>query len=259
LEALVAEELKWNALSSSCLNLSLRASVSADYELKLSLNQTSLIQNGKGQIRPETSFAASGCTLDVGRQEAYLAGVQKGGTTTNGVTWILNAGRVLFNCMQELQEASKKKRGVFKPTFEAHEDEVWADALQSRENGCVEAQLSVIKVDTLKQRFGSNFTEYQKCCFTDELKHASAIDNALEQKLLEMNLLVLLALTEAITEKTDPSTQKEALRRILVTLEIRNLMDGGPPKDIDEWFDKPQIMPAVGVWYQVLWKYEGMS
>jgi len=132
--------------------------------------------------------------------------------TTNGVVWILNAGRALFNRMQELQEAFKKKRGNFKPIFEAHEDAVWADALQSRDNGCVEAQLSVVKVDTLKQRFGSNFTEFQKCGFTDEVKHTNAIDNALEQKLLEMNIMVLSALTEAITEKTEPSTQKEALR-----------------------------------------------
>mmetsp|Transcript_71341 Transcript_71341/g.148936 ORF Transcript_71341/g.148936 Transcript_71341/m.148936 type:complete len:599 (+) Transcript_71341:165-1961(+) len=179
--------------------------------------------------------------------------------TTNGAAWILNAGRALFNRMQELQEQFKKKRSNFKPTFEAHDEAIWADALQSRDNGCVEAQLDVVKIDTLKQRFGSNFTEFQKCGFTDEVKHANAIENALEQKLLEVNVTVLSALTEAIKEKSETSSQKEALKRILITSEIRHIMDGGPPKDIDEWFDKPQLMPAVVVWFQILWKYEGMS
>mmetsp|Transcript_10459 Transcript_10459/g.20934 ORF Transcript_10459/g.20934 Transcript_10459/m.20934 type:complete len:491 (-) Transcript_10459:307-1779(-) len=167
--------------------------------------------------------------------------------------------RALFNRMQQLQEDFKKRKKNFKPTFDDHDEKIWADALASRDNGCVEAQLSVVKVDTLKQRFGSNFTEFQKCGFTDEVKHANAIDNALEQKLLEMNILVLSALLEAIIEKTETSTQKETLRRILETSEIRNMMDGAPPKDIDEWFDKPQLMPAVMVWFQILWKYEGMS
>jgi len=165
----------------------------------------------------------------------------------------------LFNHMQTLQEEFKKKKKNFKPTFEAHDPETWAEALASRDNGCVEAQLSVVKVDTLKQRFGSNFTEYMKCGFTDEIKHANAIDNALEQKLLEMNILVLSALTEATLEKAEKSVQKEALKRILITAEIRNIMDGGAPKDINEWFDKPQLMPAVAAWFQILWKYEGMS
>jgi len=179
--------------------------------------------------------------------------------TTNTVIWIFNAGRALFNRMQELQEDFKKKKKNFKPTFDAHDAKIWAEALESRDNGCVEAQLSVVKVDTLKQRFGSNFTEYMKCGFTDETKHASAIDNALEQKLLEMNILVLSTLTEAIIEKSEKSLQKEALKRILVTAEIRNILDGGAPKDIDEWFDSPQLMQAVAAWFQILWKYEGMS
>mmetsp|Transcript_69171 Transcript_69171/g.144205 ORF Transcript_69171/g.144205 Transcript_69171/m.144205 type:complete len:474 (+) Transcript_69171:152-1573(+) len=179
--------------------------------------------------------------------------------TQNAVVVTFNAGRALFNRMQSLQEAFKKKKATFKPTFLAHEEKNWTEALQSRDNGCVEAQLSVVKVDTLKQRFGSNFTEFQKCGFTDEVKHASAIDNAMEQRLLEMNILVLSALTEAIAEKTEKSTQKEALRRILITSEIRHIMDGGAPKDIHEWFDKPWLMPAVAAWFQILWKYEGMS
>mmetsp|Transcript_64423 Transcript_64423/g.134430 ORF Transcript_64423/g.134430 Transcript_64423/m.134430 type:complete len:130 (+) Transcript_64423:475-864(+) len=74
-----------------------------------------------------------------------------------------------------------------------------------------------------------------------------------------MNVLILSALPDGIAEKSEKNTQKEALRRILVTSEISNIMDGGPPKDIDEWLDKPQLMPAVAVWFQILWKYEGMS
>lgn len=179
--------------------------------------------------------------------------------TANGVAWILNAGRALFNRMQTLQEDLKKRKKIFKLFFEDHSDDIWAEALESRENGCVEAQLDVVKVDTLKARFGSNFTEHTKCGFTCEDKHKGTVNNALEQKLLQMNILVLATLTESITEVKDTSTQKEVLRRMLFTAEIRNIMDGGPPKDIDEWFDKPQLMPAINVWFQILWKYEGLS
>jgi len=178
----------------------------------------------------------------------------------HGISWILHAARALFSKMQNLQEESKKKRRNFKCTFDSHDDSNWVEALQSREHGCVEAQLAVVKVDTLKQRFGSNFTEFQKCGFTDETKHAGALENALEQKLLEMNITLLSALTDAIfSEKSDGSMNKDALRQILVTAEIRNLLDGGNAKDIDEWFDQPWLMPAVVVWFSILWKYEGLN
>ena len=179
--------------------------------------------------------------------------------TTNKVVWILNAGRALFNAFQTLQEDFKKRKKVLKVVFSAHDSSVWTDALESRENGCVEAQLNVVEVDMLKAQFGSNFTEFAKCCFTEEAKHTAAVDNALEQKLLEMNLLVLSTLAEAITEHNETSTQTEVLKRILLTTEIRNLTDGGSPKDIADWFTEPWIMPAVAAWFQILWKYEGMS
>ena len=70
--------------------------------------------------------------------------------TANGVAWILNAGRVLFNHMQTTQEDFKKLKKIFKLFFEDHSDEIWADALESRENGCVEAQLDMVKINTLK-------------------------------------------------------------------------------------------------------------
>ena len=61
--------------------------------------------------------------------------------TANGVAWILNAGRALFNAMQTLQEDFKRRKKVFKPFFDKHNDAIWEDALQSRENGCVEVQI----------------------------------------------------------------------------------------------------------------------
>ena len=100
--------------------------------------------------------------------------------TANGVAWILNARRALFNCMQTLQEDFKMRKKVFKPFFNDHNNAIWEDTLSSRENGCIEAQMDVVKVDTLKQRFGLNFTEHSKCGFTCETKHANAIANALE-------------------------------------------------------------------------------
>ena len=112
----------------------------------------------------------------------------------------MNAGRALFNKMQSLQEEFKKKKKfhLFTNTFAAHDDSIWKEALKSRDNGCVEAQLNVVKIDILKNRFGSNFTEAAKCGFTDEEKHAAAIDNALEQKLLEMNLTLLAAWSDLV-------------------------------------------------------------
>jgi hypothetical protein len=74
-----------------------------------------------------------------------------------------------------------------------------------------------------------------------------------------MNILTISVILDAITEKGDTSTQKEALRRVLATTEIRNLMDGGVPKDIAEWFVKAWQMPSVKVWFQILWKYEGLA
>eukprot|EP00286_Rhodomonas_abbreviata_P007742 CAMPEP_0181328118 /NCGR_PEP_ID=MMETSP1101-20121128/22511_1 /TAXON_ID=46948 /ORGANISM="Rhodomonas abbreviata, Strain Caron Lab Isolate" /LENGTH=442 /DNA_ID=CAMNT_0023436917 /DNA_START=164 /DNA_END=1488 /DNA_ORIENTATION=- len=181
-------------------------------------------------------------------------------STQTGINWIINAGRALFNKMQKLQEGLKKKNKTFKATFDAHEASVWAEALQARENGCVEAQLAVVRVDTLKQCFGSNFTEFAKCGFTDETKHADAIDNALEQKLLEMNITLLSALTEAVFSNTkDTSHSKDCLRRILLTAEIRSLLDGGAAKGVDTWYENPQNMPAVKAWFEILWKYEGMN
>lgn len=94
--------------------------------------------------------------------------------------------------------------------------------------------MSVVKVDTLKQRCGSNFTEPEKCGFKDPKKHDEALDNALEQKLLEMNVAVLSVLLETTMEQGDTSMRKDALRRTQGTSEIRNIMDGGAPKDINE-------------------------
>mmetsp|Transcript_29552 Transcript_29552/g.60605 ORF Transcript_29552/g.60605 Transcript_29552/m.60605 type:complete len:113 (-) Transcript_29552:1598-1936(-) len=71
----------------------------------------------------------------------------------HGISWIMKAARALFNKMPQLQEESKKKKKNFKGNFDAYDDSVWEAALASCDNGCVEAQMSVVKVDTLKQRF----------------------------------------------------------------------------------------------------------
>ena len=52
----------------------------------------------------------------------------------NKISWILNAGRALFNRMQSLQEEFKKKK-QFKILFSAHADDIWTDALESHDNG----------------------------------------------------------------------------------------------------------------------------
>ena len=115
--------------------------------------------------------------------------------TKNKVAWILNAGRALFNRIQTLQKEFKKfKKKVFTPSFNSHDNSIWIEDLESHDNRCVDAQMSVVKVDTLKGRFGSNFTEYLKCGFTEETKHTGAVKNALEQELLTMNILVLSTL-----------------------------------------------------------------
>ena len=245
---------------SFCLNLISKGSGFRWYELSL-LIRTSLMAKGRSALNKAAAQILTALSAWDGKKHTwpeFRKEVTKW-ATANGVAWILNAGRALFSHMQSLQEDFKKRKKVFKPYFEDHADSIWADALETRENGCVEAQLDGVKVDTLKQKFGSNFTEHTKCGFTCETKHKNAMDNAVEQKLLEMNLLILTTLTDAINAKSETSTQKEFLRRILLTAEIRNIMDGGAPKDIDEWFDKQQVMPAVNVWIQILWKYEGIS
>mmetsp|Transcript_64423 Transcript_64423/g.134432 ORF Transcript_64423/g.134432 Transcript_64423/m.134432 type:complete len:119 (+) Transcript_64423:66-422(+) len=55
--------------------------------------------------------------------------------TTNRVVFAFNAARALVNRMQELQEDFKKRKKTFKPVFDAHDDKIWAEALQSRDNG----------------------------------------------------------------------------------------------------------------------------
>ena len=47
--------------------------------------------------------------------------------SANGVAWILNAGRALFNYMQTLQEDFKRRKKVFKPFFADHNDAIWED------------------------------------------------------------------------------------------------------------------------------------
>ena len=97
--------------------------------------------------------------------------------------------------------------------------------MASRENGCVEAQLNVVKVDTLKALFRLNFTEPAKCGFTDEDKHTNATANVLEQRLLELNLTMLTTWYDSIFVEKN-GNHKDALRKILLTTEIRGLQDG---------------------------------
>ena len=61
-----------------------------------------------------------------------------------GLTWIIDAGRALFNRMQTLQEEFKKKKKTFKCNFTDHDDAIWATALTTRENQCVRAQLNCV-------------------------------------------------------------------------------------------------------------------
>ena len=106
--------------------------------------------------------------------------------TDNKIQWILNTGRALFTTMQTLQAEAKKKKKAFKNYFSGHDDSIWTDALASRENRCVEAQLDVVKVDTLKAQFGSNFTEPAKCGFTDEDKHTNDETRTLQAQSLRV-------------------------------------------------------------------------
>mmetsp|Transcript_36886 Transcript_36886/g.75596 ORF Transcript_36886/g.75596 Transcript_36886/m.75596 type:complete len:218 (-) Transcript_36886:766-1419(-) len=181
-------------------------------------------------------------------------------SSKTGLTWIIDAGRALFNKMQALQEDSKKRKKTFKDTFDAHPSAVWTEALKARENQCVKAQLAGVRVDALKERFGSNFTEHEKCGFDDETEHAEALENALELKLKDMNVILLNHLNDVIfSKKEETSSHKDFLRKTLQTAEIQNLLDGGAAKNIDVWFEEPWRMPAVVAWYQILWKYEGLN
>jgi len=56
---------------------------------------------------------------------------------------------------------------------------------------------------------------------------------------------MLSAWTDSIFREKNDSNHKDALHKILITAEIRNLLDGGAAKDIDEWFDKLWCMPAI--------------
>ena len=91
-----------------------------------------------------------------------------------------------------------------------------------------------------------------------EAKHEAAINNALEQRLLEMNLMMITAWHDAIFGDKN-GDHKDALRKILITAEIRGIQDGGAAKDIHEWFAAPWNMPAVAAWFHILWKYEGLN
>ena len=150
-----------------------------------------------------------------------------------GLMWIIDAGRALFNRMQTLQEEFKKKKKTFKCNFADHDDDIWAIALTTREYQCVRAQLNGVRVDALKDRFGLNFTEYEKCGFEEEDEHKAAIENALELKLKEMIILLLNHFIDVIFgTKREGSSQKDFLRKVLQTSEIKTLMDGGAAKGI---------------------------
>jgi len=174
--------------------------------------------------------------------------------------WLIDTARAIFNTMQEMQAEAKANGERFKDQIERHDDDVWTEALRHRSNGCVTAQLSVVRVNVLKNTFGANFTKHKEAGFDDAEDYKQAQNIAIEQFLREKNKVFLKKLTDAVFSKADDGAiHKETLRSILLTTEISELLDGGAGEQIQDWFAKPWLMPGVAAWFKILWKYEGIN
>jgi len=119
-------------------------------------------------------------------------------------SYISDAGRALFEQLQELAAAAKLAGTVFQSEFSDHSDDVWKDCLKTRESGRVMGRMAGLRTRVLKNAFGANFTDWKKSGFKDAAELLESSEIALEDFLLEKNKIALKKLQDAIFSKGAP-------------------------------------------------------
>jgi len=178
---------------------------------------------------------------------------------THKITWIIEAARGLFIKAQALSEVARQANQAFSWDLKDHDEEVLTAALQTRESGRIMARLSVVKMHVLKDTFGSNFTKHKESGFDDEASFKTACEVAVEDYFMNANIVSLKAFRTAANCENGTDPQKDRLRSIVHTAEVKSITEGTRPADIEEWTEKPWLMPSVKAWYNVLRWYEGIN
>eukprot|EP00961_Rhodomonas_salina_P104018 1400022-Rhodomonas_salina.1 len=181
-----------------------------------------------------------------------------------GQSWIIDAGRALFNAMKKRQEHCQTNGLPFSPSdFSSAGDDYWLNALTERASNKVISLLGVIRAKILKDTFGSNFTKHVESGFADAAALKEAQDVAIEDFLKDASVFLLKSLQDAAfptqKERESCSVHKEQLRSILFTSEIVNFLEGTDTTDISGWYAKPWLQYAIAAWCKILWYYEGLS